>query len=171
MVIGEKVVLRAWLASDLPVLQLMRNNLRLQRQLMVQPKGNSLDQVKDWLSARTKSADGVFFVIACKSSDQPAGYIQVIGMDFLNGLGKLGICIAPDWQGKGFGGEAIALIEGYLWEVFRIRKLTLEVLAENEVAIRMYTKQRYMEVGRLREHFYTGSRYDDVVIMEKMICS
>jgi RimJ/RimL family protein N-acetyltransferase len=170
MMVGEKVVLRTWQASDLPALQLMRNDLRLQRQLMAQPKGNSLDQVKDWLNARTKSTDGLFFIIACKSSDQVAGYVQIIGMDFLNGLGKLGICIAPGLQGKGYGGEAITLLEDYLSNVFRLRKLTLEVLAENNVAIGMYTKYGYREAGRLREHFYTGNRYGDVVIMEKLIC-
>lgn len=171
MVVGKKVVLRAWLVSDLPALQLMRNDLRLQQQLMTQPRSNSLDQVKDWLAARTKSPDGLFFVIASKSSDHAVGYVQVAGMDFLNGLGKLGICIAPDSQGKGYGGEAITLLEVYLRDVFRLRKLTLEVLAGNDIAIRMYTKQGYKEAGRLREHFFMGGRYDDVVIMEKLIFS
>lgn len=169
MIVGEKVALRAWSAGDLPALQLMRNDLRLQRQLMTQPRSNSLDQVKDWLTARTKSADAVFFIIACKSSDQAAGFVQVVGMDLMNGVGKLGICIAPESQGKGYGGETVTLLESYLRDVFRLRKLTLEVLAENVVALGMYTKHGYREVGRLREHFFTGGSYDDVVIMEKMI--
>lgn len=169
MVTGEKVVLRAWLASDLPALQRMRNDLRLQRQLMTQPKGNSPDQVKDWLTARTKSPDGLFLVIACKSSDEAAGYVQIVGMDFVNGLGKLGICIEPAFQGKGYGGEALSLLESYLRDVFHLRKLTLEVLAENDAAIRMYTKHEYREVGCLRAHFFTGGGYSDVIIMEKLI--
>lgn len=169
MVVGEKVMLRAWSASDLPALQLMRNDLRLQRQLMAQPKGNSLDQVKDWLNARAKSADGVFFIIACKSSDQVVGYVQIVELDFLNGLGKLGICIAPDSQGKGYGGEAITLLEGYLRDIFRIRKLILEVLAGNKIAISLYAKLGYEKAGCLREHFYNDGNYDDVVIMEKLL--
>lgn len=169
MVNGEKVVLRAWSPSDLPILQLMRNDFQQQRQLMAQPKGNSLDQVKDWLTARAKSADGVFFIIACKSSDQVIGYVQVVGLDFVNGLGKLGICIAPDSQGKGYGGEAITLLEGYLLDVFRLRKLILEVLVENKIAISLYTKLGYKTAGRLQKHFYTGEEYGDVVIMEKLI--
>jgi RimJ/RimL family protein N-acetyltransferase len=169
MVNGEKVVLRAWSPSDLPNLQLMRNDLRLQRQLMAQPRGNSLDQVKDWLHARTKLADGLFLIIACKSSDQVVGYVQVVGIDFLNGLGTLGICIAPASQGKGYGSEAITLLECYLRDVFRLRKLMLEVLAENDIAISLYVKHGYREVGRLQKHFYTGEEYGDVVIMEKLI--
>jgi len=168
MVTGKNVALRAWSEDDLPTLQSMRNNLRLQVQLMTQPRGSSFDQIKEWLSTRTRSADGLFFVIACKSSGHAVGYVQVVGMDLLNGTGELGICIAPDCQGKGYGGEAITLLEGYLHGVFRLRKLTLKVLRENNIAIHMYTKHGYAEVGCLREHFYTGAHYSDVVIMEKL---
>lgn len=169
MVIGEKVMLRAWSTKDLTTLQLMRNDIHLQRQLMARPRGNSADQIKDWLETRTKSADGLFFVIASKATDMAAGYVQVVGMDFINGLGRLGICIAPEMHGQGYGGEAIRLLEGYLWNVFHLRKLTQKVLAENFIAIGMYLKIGYREVGRLREHFCMGDRYEDAIVMEKMI--
>lgn len=169
MLVGEYVALRAWQTDDLSALQSMRNNLRLQRQLMTQPRGNSLNQVKDWLTTRTTSQSDVFFVIANKTSDQAVGYIQVVGMDFINGTAKLGICITPEAQGKGYGKEALTLLEGYLSSVFRLRKLTLEVLAGNAQAIGLYKKHNYREVGYFREHFHTGSGYEDVVIMEKKI--
>lgn len=169
MLTGEQVILRAWQSDDLPVMQMMRNDLRLQQQLMTHPRGSSLDQVKSWLNARTTASDGIFLVIACKSSNRAAGYIQVVELDLLNGLGKLGICIEPASQGKGYGGEAIALIEQHLHTVFRLRKLTLQVLAENERAIQLYTQQGYREAGRLHEHFYNGSQFSDVIMMERFI--
>lgn len=170
MIFSDKVVLRAWIASDLPVLHSLRNNLPLQQQLMAHPKGNSPDQVMDWLSARTKSSDTLFFIIACKPSNNVLGYVQTTGIDFLNGVGKLGICIAPDSQRKGYGGETIRLLETYLRDVFQLRKLTLEVLAENNVAISLYINHGYREVGRLYAHFYINNKYSDVVMMEKLIC-
>lgn len=171
MLASESVVLRTWLSSDLPDLQLMRNDFELQQQLMAHPKGNSLDQIKDWLNARTKSVDSVFFVIACKSSNQPVGYIQISGLDLLQGIGKLGICIAPHAQGRGYGRESMALLEIYLVNVYKCRKLVLEVLAENEGAIRLYTLQGYRKVGCLHQHFYVNGKYSEVVIMEKLIHS
>ena len=45
MVIGEKVMLRAWSTKDLTTLQLMRNDIHLQRQLMARPRGNSADEI------------------------------------------------------------------------------------------------------------------------------
>ncbi len=169
MLTSDKVMLRTWLYDDLPDLQLMRNDFKLQQQLMAQPKGNSLDQIRDWLTARTKSLDSVFFVIAAQSSNRPVGYIQVSGLDLFQGWGKLGICIAPHAQGKGYGNAAITLLETYLRDVFKCRKLMLEVLAENEAAIRLYTKRGYRKVGCFQQHFYANGGYGDVVIMEKLI--
>ena len=168
MIKGKKVMLRAWGAEDLGMLRDMRNDLSLQRQLMAHPRGNSLDQVREWLAARSKSSDGVFLVIVSQPSGEMAGYIQAVGMDLINGIGSIGICIAPGFQGKGYGGEAMALLESYLKDIFGIRKLMLEVLAENAVAIGMYIKHGYREVGRLQQHFYSDGEYADVVIMEKL---
>ena len=170
MIFGDKVILRAWMASDLPALHSLRNNLLLQQQLMAYPKGNSLDQVMDWLSTRTKSSDTLFFIISCKSSNKALGSVQTNEIDFLNGVGKLGICIAPESQKKGYGGEAIKLLETYLRDVFQLRKLILEVLAENNTAVGLYTTHGYREVGRFYAHFYIGNKYSDVVIMEKLLC-
>lgn len=169
MLTGEKVTLRAWQYDDLPVMQMMRNDLRLQQQLMTHPRGSSPDQVKIWLNARTTAPDGIFLIIAHNASDRAVGYIQVVELDLLNGLGKLGICIEPASQGKGYGGEAIALIEQHLNTVFRLRKLTLQVLAENDHAIRLYSQRGYREVGRLHEHFYNDGKFSDVVMMERFI--
>lgn len=168
MIKGNKVKLRGWAAEDLEMLRDMRSDLSLQRQLMAHPRGNSLDQVRDWLAARTKSPDGVFLVIVGLPSCEMAGYIQAVGMDHINGVARLGICIAPGFQGEGYGGEAMALLESYLKEIFGIRKVMLEVLAENAVAIGMYIKHGYREVGRLQQHFYSDGEYADVVIMEKL---
>ncbi|MDE8342812.1 MAG: GNAT family protein [Acidocella sp.] len=169
MLVGDKIVLRAWSASDLPALQSLRNNLLLQRQLMTQPRGNSLEQVREWLVSRSKNTDGLFFVVASKTSDHAVGYIQIAGLDILNGLGRLGMCVAPESQGMGYGREAITLLEVYLHDVFKLRKLTLEVLADNIAALRLYSKHCFSEVGRLKEHFYLNHKYEDVVIMEKML--
>jgi RimJ/RimL family protein N-acetyltransferase len=171
MVEGTKVLLRAWSTADLDVLHRMRNDLSLQRQLMSHPRGNSLDQVRDWLVARTKATDSVFLVIEPRHSSEIAGYIQASEIDCINGLAKIGICLTPSLHGKGFGSEAMALLESYLTAVFNIRKLTLEVLADNAIAIALYTKLGYRDVGHLQQHFYFDGDYFDVALMEKLIRS
>lgn len=169
MIIGNKTILRAWSGDDLPILQSLRNNLELQLQLMARPKGNSIEQVKEWLTNKTKSSDSLLFIVADKSSNQVAGYIQISKIDPFNGTGWLGICISPDMQGQGYGSEAIRLIEAYLLEVMLLRKLVLEVLAKNKSARRLYARLGFSEIGSLRAHFYIDHAYGDVLLMEKFI--
>lgn len=169
MIVGNGIILRAWSESDLPALQTLRNDFQLQLQLMARPRANSLEQVKEWLGKRSKSEDSLFFVIATTQSNQLTGYVQVVGIDLDNGSGRLGICIVPSAQGKGYGSEAITLLEGYLSEVWKLRKLVLEALSKNEPALHLYKKLGFTEVGRLRRHFFIDNEYCDTVIMEKFL--
>ncbi len=169
MLTGNKVVLRAWRAEDLHSLQALRNDVPLQRQLMTRPKGSSLEQVRAWLTARSQATDAMFFVIASRASDQALGYVQLLDMDLFHGSGRLGICIDPQAQGRGCGGETLTLLASYVHEVFSLRKIVLEVLASNERAIRLYLHLGYREVGRWQQHFRTVNNYVDVIIMEKLL--
>lgn len=169
MLTGKHVVLRAWIPEDLPALQALRNDVPLQRQLMAQPKGSSLEQVRAWLTTRGQTADAVFFVIADRASNQALGYVQLLDMDAFHGSGRLGICVGPQAQGRGCGGETLSLLADYVREVFGLRKIVLEVLASNDGAIRLYLRHGYREVGRWQQHFRQGNDYVDVVIMEKLL--
>jgi diamine N-acetyltransferase len=169
MLTGNKVVLRAWGAEDLPSLQALRNDVPLQRQIMARPKGSSLEQVRAWLTARSQAADTVFFVIADRASNHALGYVQLLDMDLFHGSGRLGICIGPQAQGRGCGSETLTLLANYVHEVFGLRKIVLEVLASNDGAIRLYRRHGYREVGQWLQHFRTVSDYADVVIMEKLL--
>lgn len=171
MLSGIQVVLRAWIPEDLPALQALRNDVPLQRQLMAQPKGSSLEQVRAWLTSRSQTADSLFFVVAERPSNQTLGYVQLLDIDLFHGNGRLGICLAPQAQGRGYGGETLTLLEAYVREVFGLRKIVLEVLASNDGAIRLYLRHNYCEVGRWQRHFRQGDDYADVVIMEKLLVS
>ena len=99
------------------------------------------------------------------------GYIQITQIDTLHGHGELGICIAPEARGQGFGTEALLLIEAHASRLFDLRKITLRVFASHKPAIALYTKGGYSEVGVLREHFYQNNHRHDVLIMEKSLGS
>ncbi|NOR72204.1 MAG: GNAT family N-acetyltransferase [Methylomarinum sp.] len=168
MISGKNTVLRAWEESDITSLHSLRNDVSLQQQLMSRPQANSIEQVRQWLKSKTTLSDSVFFVIAGKQQNKIVGYLQVVSIDLLNGTGKLGICLLPEEQGKGYGSEAIDLLQQYLVEVFNIRKLFLEVLKSNNRAHSLYTKLGFQECGCLHKHFYINKCFDDVLIMEKI---
>ena len=169
MIGDERIELRAWRDSDLDELGRLRNDLLLQEMLLSRPRPSSAERVRSWVTEKSNRDDGVFFVIAERSTDRPVGYLQVINMNALNGTGELGICVDPQVQGAGYGSAALALLEEYLRRVFDVRKLVLHVSADNDRAVSFYAKLGFDEVGCLKRHFLKDEEYRDVLIMEKFL--
>jgi len=171
MLSGEKVSLRPWCREDIEALMIMRNDAALQKLLMTQPRPNSRERVIQWLTEKSSQDNAVFFVIAESTGGHAVGYVQVVDIDQLHCRGNLGICLAADVQGRGYGTETLQLLEPYLQKNLGLRKVVLQVLADNESAIALYRKAGYREVGYLKEHFLFDGSFMDVLIMEKIIYS
>ena len=169
--VAETTLLRPWAEVDLPLLLDMRNDVQLQYQLMARARGSSLEQVKIWAKRKSESADTFFWVVGTVETNEAIGYVQIVGVDSPNGVGKLGICIVPAFQQMGHGSRAIKLAEKYVREASEVRKLSLEVLSGNTRAIETYTKLCFEEAQLLKRHFLAldGDSYDDVLIMEKVL--
>lgn len=170
MLYGKSTVLRPWSELDLPFFSEIRNNLKLQTLLMAEPRPNSEARVAQWLRDRSDQADGVFFVIAKFSDNHAVGFIQAQRIDRRNRSAYVGICIGDAQQNRGLGAEALRLFEVYLAEVMGMRKLLLEVLTENQRAISFYRNAGFETVGTLRSHHWVRNRFDDVAVMEKLLC-
>lgn len=168
MLTGKDIVLRAWKDADLPALTALRNDLALQAQLMTQPRPNSVPRVVRWLQEKSEKADGVFFIVAAAQGDEALGYIQIHEMNPQHGHCSLGVCLAREAQGKGYGQQALALIEQYVKSVFGMRKIMLQVLLSNASAIRFYERQGFEHVGVMKSHFHADGAHVDVLIMEKL---
>lgn len=171
MLTSATTALRAWTEADLPALGALRNDVALQSLLMTQPRPNAPARVREWLQARSSQEDGVFFVIADATSNEAVGFVQVQNIKLLHGTGDFGICLAPAAQGAGHAKAALPLLETYLRNTFNLRKLLLQVLADNDSALRFYERSGFVVAGRLKQHFYLDGVHHDVVIMEKMLGS
>ncbi len=171
MLTGETILLREWRESDLAALAALRNDIGLQTLLMSQPKPNSVERVRAWLTGRSGHDDLVFFVIASRADDAALGYVQVTNIDTFHGHGELGICLSPDAHGKDLARDACGMLEAYLVKNLVLRKLTLKVLVDNQRAIGFYRKFGYRDVGALERHHRTAEGYHDVLVMERHLPS
>lgn len=162
-------ILRAPEEADMAFLHELRNDLELQMLLMVQPRPNSIQRVREWVARVSGDERSVFFVIASRHQAVPVGFVQLVQMDMHHGTAELGICLGPQARGKGHGGSAMKLLERFARDVFGIRKLVLRVLARNEGAIRFYVGLGFDQVGVHRDHFRQAGAFHDVVLMEKFL--
>jgi diamine N-acetyltransferase len=169
MIARGSLVLREWRESDIPQLLPLRNDVPTQLQLMTRPRPNSATSVRDWLTAKSKQSEVVLFIIAAQADDSVLGYLQLNHIDAVNRHASLGICLTPAAQGKGHGRAACEAAFAYASETLCLRKIMLEVLAENTRAIALYEKLDFRNIGTLASHYLQDNRWHDVVLMERML--
>jgi RimJ/RimL family protein N-acetyltransferase len=161
--------LRAPLESDFDFLASLRNDIELQLLLASRSRPNTAERVREWTTSILSDPHSVFFVIADAATAAPRGYVQLVSMDFVSGVGKLGICLEQSARGQGYARDAMTLLCRYAKDVFGLRKIVLEVLGENARAIAFYEKFGFSRVGTLRGHFYHSGVHHDVLLMERFL--
>lgn len=169
MLTGTRVRLRAPLERDLDVLTVLRNDAELQARLLAVPRPSSPERVREWLARRAQDPHEVLFVVVASTTDECLGFCQLVQMDFTHGHAQLGLVLAEGARGRGYGAEALALLERYARDTLNLRKLVLQVSGENLGALRVYAREGYRTVGTLAGHFYHAGAYHDVVVMEKLL--
>ena len=152
--------------TDFEVLAALRNDSSVQRQLMIESKQYNTDQIRAWIRRRTRDLKGMFFVI---ESNGPCGFVQLTQIDLKTGSGDLGICLINSARGKGIAEIAMIQLEKRAMEKYRCKKFTLRVLRINHRAITFYKKLKYKIIEIKRRHHFDGSRWRDVIFMEKRL--
>ena len=159
-------MLRDPVKTDFEVLAALRNDSSVQRQLMIESKQYNTDQIRAWIRRRTRDLKGLFFVI---ESNGPCGFVQLTQIDLKTGSGDLGICLINSARGKGIAKIAMRQLEKRAMEKYRCKKFTLRVLRINHRAITFYKKLKYKIIEIKRRHHFDGSRWRDVIFMEKRL--
>jgi RimJ/RimL family protein N-acetyltransferase len=94
------------------------------------------------------------------------GNSGVFGIEWVNRCGELGIMIGDksEWN-KGYGTEAMTLLQRHAFETLNLNRVFLKVYADNVRAIRAYEKAGFVQEGRLRSAVFKHGEYDDVILM------
>lgn len=163
---GTNIRLRRWRLEDLEALTALRNDVSVQAQAMARARGSGPQQVNEWLLSRDSNESIRFYVVATADTDQAVGYLQFTGIDPIDRRAELGICLAANVQGGGYGGEAISLGLAHLNATEHLRKCTLQVREDNETAVRCYLRLGFVRCGMFRRHAFLEGEWRDVILME-----
>ena len=167
--IGKRIILREYEREDFKYMRRWVNDPEITNYLTdlflyphtIVDTENFLDFMLDNKSSTTKG-----FVIAHRDSGEYIGQIDLMTIDWINRVSKIGIVIGvKDNFGKGYGTEAIQLLQEFAFNKLNLHKLELEVREFNKRAIRTYEKCGFKKEGRIRENFYIGGHYKDTIHM------
>jgi RimJ/RimL family protein N-acetyltransferase len=118
-----------------------------------------------WISAARAAPDHVNLTIERLEPREPIGMCDLMKIEAPTRTAMLGIWIGRPWWGRGLGTDAVRTLCRFGFEHVNLHRITLEVNAENEPAIRAYRAVGFREEGRLREAaFVHGARMDTLVM-------
>ena len=80
----------------------------------------------------------------------------------------MGIYIAEEYRGNGYGLETIKLSTEYMFRFHVYRSIHLEVFSYNEGAYRLYQKAGFKECGRFHNSRYFNGKFYDIILMEML---
>ena|SRR5437773_6694849 len=125
----------------------------------------SLAQENDWLDARAKDPDSIFWVVEVDGN--AVGSTGVVMIDWKNGFGHTGTVIGDKkvW-GKGVGSELMKLRADFVFTQTPLRKLKSGYLEGNEASARAQASCGYVEVGRWRKDRFVDGEWRDLIMTE-----
>ncbi|WP_339102061.1 GNAT family protein [Candidatus Enterococcus clewellii] len=98
------------------------------------------------------------------------GVIGLYNMNFVHRTCEIGIYIGEKiFQGKGIASRALKDIENYAKNYLNLRKINLDVVKANEVAVQFWEKNGYKLVGTKMKHRLIDNNYFDLEIREKFL--
>ncbi len=167
MLYGERVILRAMRYSDLETLCRFNNDLEVELAGGGDPPfPQALERLQSDFGndAGKGGRDGTRFAIECDG--KLIGNCALFSFDGVNRTCALGITIGDkEYWGKGYGREALRLLIEYGFRFHNVRKVWLNVYANNERGIRSYNALGFVEEGRMRQHVWSNGEYVDLLYM------
>ncbi|HSL10794.1 MAG TPA: GNAT family protein [Actinomycetota bacterium] len=162
MLRGDAVVLRAVQREDLPRLyELLKTDLEVMTRVSDRPpRPVTLEEMIASYegSSEGDDADAWFAIVV---DDAVVGECGLHEVDHYQGTCHVGISLGRAYWSKGYGRDAVRTLVDYAFRHLRMRKVSLEVLADDERAVRAYTAAGFHEEGRLRdEAWFHGAEHD-----------
>lgn len=105
------------------------------------------------------------FVVTLPGTGEPIGMVVVYNADMSRGIGYLAAVFTPEYVLSGLGTEAVGLFVRYVFQVWNLRKLYMEMPEYNYEQIASGAGRRFDIEGRLRDHnYYDGQYWDEYVL-------
>ena len=161
-----KVVLRGMVREDVPFLHDW-DRREIWPEISAQPWTPALlaDRLKEFDEGKRGRGDDQHVPFTVVADGTCVGQVTLWGIDAHNRRAHLGIGLGPEHRGRGYGSDACRALLEYAFIDRGLNRVQLEVLADNDAAIRAYQAAGFVVEGRLRESAWVRGRFADEIVM------
>jgi RimJ/RimL family protein N-acetyltransferase len=161
---GEKVYLRPIGLDDTDLYFRMLFHPE-ERRLTGTQKSFTREQIYRYIEGKSQDPGSLLLLIALRETDEVIGDIALQSIDSYNRNANIRIAVMQQYQGKGYGSEAMKLMLDYGFGIVNLHRIELNVFSYNERAIHVYEKLGFKKEGVQREALYYDHAYHDSIIM------
>jgi RimJ/RimL family protein N-acetyltransferase len=170
---GDAITIRTARADDAAALLVYIRSVAQETEFFLRTPDefpSTEEQERQWIHDRFHRPGWTIFVAEASGT--------IIGnVSFENGphrrvahRGTVGIAVAKPWRGKGIGTALLQTLIEWAEANPLIEKLSLSVFANNETAIRLYSKLGFIEEGRQPKDMKLGpGQYVDAILMYRFV--
>ncbi|MDY0942783.1 GNAT family protein [Priestia megaterium] len=156
-----KTFLRSFETSDIKSLHQWSNDTRAI--LMVGRTPLTYEEVVQEVEKKKKNND---LLLAIENEENKLiGWVFLKDIDYAHGRASIGILLAPEARGQGYGKTAMKQMIDLGFKQLRLNKIYLTTRGANEHAIALYKKIGFVVEGKLRQHAYVDGNYLDTYFM------
>ncbi|MFB5677419.1 GNAT family N-acetyltransferase [Paenibacillus terreus] len=131
--------------------------------LMVGRVPQTYEQTAQHVEKKRKNGD---ILLAIENEqNRLVGWIFLKDIEHEHGRAGIGILLAPEARGQGYGKPAMEQMIDLGFYQLRLNKIYLTTRGTNEHAIALYKKIGFVVEGQLRNHAYVNGQYYDTYFM------
>ena len=120
----------------------------------------TLDQTRDWLASMIaiQPSEGEDLIMELDG--------RLIGKAGLWRFPEIGFILHPDYWGRGFAGEALALVLQRAFDVHGLPKVEADVDPRNGSSLKLLSGLGFRETGRKERTWLVGDQWCDSIYLE-----
>ena len=156
---GDSVTLRTIEEEDVEFMRDAINDPEVWKGLTIARPINA-EQEREYFEEQISNREDVNLAICVDG--EITGTIGLHDIDQRAGKCEIGLWLAPEFHGRGYGTEASRLLTRYAFDELRMHRVLARVLASNEASARIWEKLGFEEEGVHRDEAFTGGEYVDM---------
>lgn len=126
--------------------------------------------VEGWRKRLAEPPEGFYSLVACVESE----VVGTLGLETFPSrprrrhVGKIGMAVRDDWQGKGVGTALMQAAVDMADKWLNLLRLELEVYVDNEPAIKLYKKFGFEVEGTGKRADFRDGKYVDIYMVARL---
>ncbi len=164
-IVNNNITFRAIELEDLTILQNWANDPEIQYMLGGWHFPTNMNDQKKWFEMLTCNSLNQRFIIIDNLKLIPVGMVNLININFKDGNAEHGLLIDKQYQGKGYGFEAVNLVMTYAFNELRLNRLETTIISINDPSLKLFAKCGWKIEGILKDWYFRKGIYIDKIIL------